>query len=50
MVIPADKPVLEALEATAEQLLARHLSTTREWFPHTLVPWDRAAGFEGDYE
>ncbi len=50
MVIPADKPVLEALEATAERLLARHLSTTKEWFPHTLVPWDRAAGFSADYE
>ncbi len=50
MVIPADKPVLEALEATAERLLARHLSTTKEWFPHTLVPWDRAAGFDDLYE
>ncbi len=50
MVIPADKPVLAALEETAERLLARHLSTTREWFPHTLVPWDRAAEFEADYE
>ncbi|MDE0699914.1 MAG: acyl-ACP desaturase [Acidimicrobiaceae bacterium] len=50
MVIPADKPVLAALEATAERLLARHLTTAKEWFPHTLVPWDRAAGFEGDYE
>ncbi len=50
MVIPADKPVLEALEATAERLLERHLSTTREWFPHTLVPWDGATGFGADYE
>ncbi|MDE0608001.1 MAG: acyl-ACP desaturase [Acidimicrobiaceae bacterium] len=50
MVIPADKPVLAALEETAERLLARHLSTTKEWFPHTLVPWGRAAGFEADYE
>ena len=50
MVIPEDKPVLEALEATAERLLARHLSTTKEWFPHTLVPWDRAAGFDAGYE
>ena len=50
MVISADKPVLEALEATAERLLARHLSAAKEWFPHTLVPWDRAAGFDADYE
>ena len=50
MVVPADIPVLEALESTAEKLLERHLSTTKEWFPHTLVPWDRAAGFDEDYE
>ena len=50
MVIAADKPVLEALESTAERLLDRHLSTTKEWFPHTLVPWGRAAEFEDHYE
>lgn len=50
MDIPADKPVLEALEATAEQLLERHLATTKEWFPHSLVPWDGAADFPRDYE
>ena len=50
MVVPADRPVLEALETTAERLLARHLSMAKEWFPHTLVPWDRAAGFDVLYE
>ncbi len=50
MVVSSDKPLLEALEATAEKLLERHLSTTKEWFPHTLIPWDKAADFESDYE
>lgn len=50
MAIPSDKPVLEALEATAERLLERHLTTTKEWFPHALVPWNDAADFPRDYE
>ena len=50
MVVSADRPVLEALETTAERLLARHLSMAKEWFPHMLVPWDRAAGFDDLYE
>ena len=32
------------LEPVAERLLNRHLATAKEWFPHELVPWDRAAG------
>ena len=50
MVNPADAPVLEALEAVAEQLLERHLATTKEWFPHALVPWTQATDYEPDYE
>ncbi|MEM7142471.1 MAG: acyl-ACP desaturase [Actinomycetota bacterium] len=48
MVNPADAEALEALEATAERLLDRHLSTTKEWFPHALVPWTQARDYEPD--
>ena len=50
MVNPADAPIVEALESTAEQLLERHLAATKEWFPHTLVPWTDARDYEPDYE
>ena len=50
MVNPADLPIVEALEATAEKLLERHLSATKEWFPHALVPWTAATDYEPDYE
>ncbi|MEZ5243610.1 MAG: acyl-ACP desaturase [Acidimicrobiales bacterium] len=50
MVNPADLPIVEALEATAEALLERHLATTKEWFPHALVPWSQALDYEPDYE
>lgn len=50
MVNAADAPVLEALEATSERLLERHLATTKEWFPHALVPWTQATDYEPDYE
>lgn len=38
--------VVEALEAIAEGLLERHLSTTKEWFPHALIPWTQARDYE----
>lgn len=50
MVNPADAPIVEALESTAEQLLERHLAATKEWFPHALVPWTDARDYEPDYE
>ena len=50
MVNPADHAIVEALESTAERLLERHLSTTKEWFPHALVPWTQAQDYEPDYE
>lgn len=46
----ADRDIVEALETTAEALLERHLSTTKEWFPHALVPWTDALDYEPDYE
>jgi acyl-[acyl-carrier-protein] desaturase len=35
--------LLHELAPEAERLLERHLATSKEWFPHQLVPWDRAA-------
>lgn len=45
-----DSEVLEALEATAQRLLDRHLSATKEWFPHALIPWTQARDYEPDEE
>ena len=42
--------LLAELEPTAARLLDRHLSTSKEWFPHDLVPWSRGRDFEPDYE
>ena len=42
--------LLAELEPTAERLLERHLATSKEWFPHTLVPWGRGRDFDADYE
>lgn len=47
---PTDAPLLEALAQTGEQLLERHLATTKEWFPHKLVPWSRGRDFDGDQD
>jgi acyl-[acyl-carrier-protein] desaturase len=45
-----DVGFLAELEPEAERLLERHLSATKEWHPHTLVPWSRGRDFEPDYE
>jgi acyl-[acyl-carrier-protein] desaturase len=50
MPAPQDASLLAELEPTAAELLERHLATTKEWFPHTLVPWGRGRDFEADYE
>jgi acyl-[acyl-carrier-protein] desaturase len=42
--------LLAELEPVAERLLERHLTTSKEWFPHELVPWSRGEDFEPDYE
>lgn len=41
-----DVTLLRELEPTVEQLLARHLATTREWFPHQHVPYGRGRDFD----
>jgi acyl-[acyl-carrier-protein] desaturase len=50
MVIAADVALLAELESEAERLLENHLESTKEWHPHTLVPWSRGRDFEPDYE
>ena len=34
-------------QPVAERLFERHLATTKEWFPHELVPWSRGRDFTG---
>jgi acyl-[acyl-carrier-protein] desaturase len=41
---------LGALTLTAERLVDRHLATTREWFPHEVVPWSAGRDFEPGYQ
>ncbi len=38
-----DAALLHELTPKAEELLERHLKASKEWFPHTLVPWERGA-------
>jgi acyl-[acyl-carrier-protein] desaturase len=38
--------ILSELEPVVGQLLERHLSQSKEWFPHELVPWSRGRDFE----
>jgi acyl-[acyl-carrier-protein] desaturase len=38
--------LLEELAPVARQLVDRHLSNAREWFPHEMVPWSRGRDFE----
>jgi acyl-[acyl-carrier-protein] desaturase len=35
--------LVQELAPTVERLFDRHLSTTKSWMPHDLVPWERAA-------
>jgi acyl-[acyl-carrier-protein] desaturase len=39
--------LLAELEPVAATLLDRHLSTSREWFPHELIPYERGRPVEG---
>lgn len=39
--------LLSELTPTLEQLVDRHLSRTKEWFPHELVPWERVGEATG---
>jgi acyl-[acyl-carrier-protein] desaturase len=43
-----DATLLDDLIGTATTLFERHLSKTKEWFPHELVPWSLGRDFEQD--
>src|SRR5438105_2222205 len=45
-----DRSLLQALTPAVETLLDRHLATSKEWFPHELVPWSRGRDFEPGWE
>jgi acyl-[acyl-carrier-protein] desaturase len=38
--------LLTELEPVAARLLDSHLASSKEWFPHELVPWSRGRDFE----
>jgi len=39
--------LLLELEQVVERELNRHLTTSREWFPHEYVPWSEGRDFDG---
>ena len=39
--------LLLELEQVVEANLNRHLSVTKEWFPHAYVPWSEGSDFDG---
>lgn len=43
-----DDQLLAELEPTATRLYERHLSASKEWFPHELVPWSRGRDYVAD--
>jgi acyl-[acyl-carrier-protein] desaturase len=43
-----DQSILLELAPAVEGLLERHLKASKEWFPHTLVPWERGADIDVD--
>jgi acyl-[acyl-carrier-protein] desaturase len=40
--------LLTELEPVAARLMERHLTMSKEWFPHELVPWSRGRDFAPD--
>ena len=40
------RALLTELEPVAARLLDAHLASSKEWFPHELVPWSRGRDFE----
>jgi acyl-[acyl-carrier protein] desaturase len=45
-----DSTLLCELEPTVERLLERHLASSKEWFPHELVPYGRGRDDVADHE
>ncbi len=42
--------LLHELTPVVEELLERHLATSKEWFPHELVPYSRGRDHERGHE
>lgn len=45
-----DTALLHELLPAVEALAERHISSSKEWFPHELVPWSRGRDFEPGVE
>jgi acyl-[acyl-carrier-protein] desaturase len=45
-----DLRLIHELMPTAEKLVDRHISSSKEWFPHLYVPWSKGRDFEADEE
>lgn len=45
-----DDVILQELSGKAGELLERHLKTSKEWFPHNFVPWERGVDMSEGYE
>ena len=45
-----DAELIHELLPKVGELLERHLKSSKEWFPHTFVPWERAVALETDTE
>lgn len=45
-----DEALLIELAPRAAELLERHLKASKEWFPHTLVPWERGVAMSENDE
>ena len=43
---PDQIALVNELEPVAAGLLDKHVSSSKEWFPHELVPWSRGRDFE----
>ncbi|WP_436794904.1 acyl-ACP desaturase [Actinospongicola halichondriae] len=46
----SDAALTEELAPVVAGLVDRHLTNTKEWFPHRLVPWSRGEDIGPDYE
>ncbi|MGK2930214.1 MAG: acyl-ACP desaturase [Acidimicrobiales bacterium] len=46
----SDEALTEELAPVVAGLVDRHLTNTKEWFPHRMVPWSRGQDFADDYE
>ncbi len=46
----SDAALTEELAPVVAGLVDRHLTNTKEWFPHRLVPWSRGEDMGPDYD